>query len=333
MTVLLEHTDGQVSISKQSNGRKLIKVRLNNEKEFSPRTEIETAYSEDLISLILNVKGAAWLCDEIARDEDRDYVIKYLENELRAYFRFEEFAGKRIFDFGCGSGASTMWLARLFPESEIVGVELVDELLSVAKARLNYYGFKNVSLYKSPSGAELPNDLGEFDLVVMSAVYEHLLPDERKIIMSLLWQRVKENGFLFLNQTPNLIFPFELHTTMLPLINYLPDSMALTAARKFSKRIEPDETWETLLRKGIRGATVREIKKNLTDDETCAVMLKPKHTGLRDRVDLWFLNTNSTKLTKIKQAAKVVLKTINFTTGVALVPDLTLAFQKRLKTN
>lgn len=333
MTVLLEHPDGQVSITEQSNGRKLIKVRLKDEKEFSPRTEIETEYSVDLISLILDVKGAAWLCDEIARDEDRNYVIKYLENELRAYFRFEDFAGKRIFDFGCGSGASTMWLARLFPESEIVGVELVDELLSVAKGRLNYYGFKNVTLHKSPSGMEIPNDLGEFDLVVMSAVYEHLLPDERKIIMSQLWQIVKENGFLFLNQTPNLIFPFELHTTMLPFINYLPDGLALIAAHKFSRRIETNESWETLLRKGIRGATVSEIKKNLAFDETRAIMLQPNRSGLRDRVDLWFQSTGSTRLGKTKQAAKIVLKTIYFSTGIAIVPDVTLAFQKQLKTN
>jgi 2-polyprenyl-3-methyl-5-hydroxy-6-metoxy-1,4-benzoquinol methylase len=330
MTTTLEHNEGQVLVTAQADGRNLVKVSLHDAKTFSPRTECVTSYTVELINLILKVKGAAWLCDEIARDEDPNYVRKYLENELRAYFQLENFNNKRILDFGSGSGASTMWLSRLFPQSEIVGVELESELLSVAQARLKHYGFKYVSFLQSPNGLEIPKGLQQFDLIVMSAVYEHLLPNERQIIMSQLWSLVCNNGFLFLNQTPNRLFPIELHTTMLPLINYLPDTLALAAARKFSRRVESSESWKSLLRKGIRGATVREIKKRLVDGETKAIMLEPKKSGLRDPVDLWFLTTNSTNLVVLKQTAKVGLKAIFYFTGIAIVPDLALAFQKLL---
>lgn len=324
----LYHSEGQVLITSQANGRKFVKVCLRDTKLFSPRLEIETSYSEELIALILDVKGAAWLCDEIARDEDLNYLGKLLENDLRAYFNFEDFAGKRILDFGCGSGASSIWLARLFPQCEIVGIELMDDLLSIANGRLEYYGFQKVKFLKSPSGTEIPHDLGAFDLIVMSAVYEHLLPNERKVIMSKLWQVLPDGGFLFFDQTPNRFFPMESHTTMLPLINFLPDKLTLFAARKFSKRTKGDESWETLLRKGIRGATAAEIRKNLSDNETKALMLKPNRTGLSDGVDLWFQSANLKRLYAIKHTMRVALKAINFLTGVAVVPNLALAFQK-----
>ena len=326
----LKHRDGSVLLSELEDGRKRLEVRLNDPAVFSPRLKCETSYPSNLIKLILDVKEPAWLCDEIARDEDPDYVLKHLENEMQAYFGDEQFAGKRILDFGCGSGASTMLLARMFPASEVVGVELDRDLVSVAEGRLEHYKFKNVRLLRSPSGTELPAELGAFDLIVLSAVYEHLLPAERNVIMPQLWQHLTDRGILFLDQTPHRFFPLELHTTSLPLINYLPDKLTLRAARKFSRRVDEKETWESLLRAGIRGATVREIKRKLNTSGSRPVLLEPTKNGLRDRVDLWFLTTNPDNLKTLKQSARVLLKAINALTGIAIVPELTLAFRKEL---
>ena len=58
-------------------------------------------------------------------------------------------------------------------------------------------------------------------------------------------------------------------------------------------------------------------------------MLKPTLTGLKDRVDLWFLTTNPDNLKLLKQSARLVLKSINAVTGIAIVPELTLAFRKK----
>ncbi len=147
MTTTLEHPEGEVTVAERRDGRRKVDVQLRDPATFSPSLECETHYPLDLISLILEIKGPAWLCDEIARDEDPDYVLKHFENEMRAYFRFEDLTWKRILDFGCGSGASTMCLAKQFPNSEIVGVELESDLLRVARGRLAYYGFGNVRLF------------------------------------------------------------------------------------------------------------------------------------------------------------------------------------------
>ena len=324
MTEVLEHVDGRAVVTDLDYGTKNVNVQLRDPAIFSPRLECQTSYPIDLIKLILDVKGPAWVCDEITRDEDPDYVALHLEKEMRAYFRFEDFVGKRILDFGCGSGASTMLLAKMFPKSEIVGIELEKDLVQIARRRLQHYAFENVRFVESPIGTNVPDELGSFDLIVLSAVYEHLLPDERKVVLPKLWSVLNANGVLFLNQTPHRWFPLELHTTSLPLINYLPDGLTLKASRKFSPRVNKDDSWEFLLRAGIRGATVREIKRLLQD----AQMLRPTLTGLSDRVDLWFLTTNPDNMKLLKQSARLVLKSINAVTGIAIVPELTLAFRK-----
>ncbi|MEQ1646240.1 MAG: class I SAM-dependent methyltransferase, partial [Pyrinomonadaceae bacterium] len=247
-----------------------------------------------------------------------------------AYFDLEQFSQSRILDFGCGCGASTMWLARQFPQSEIVGVELKDDFLAIAKARSEHYGHTNVSFFQSPGGSELPIEMGQFDIVIMSAVYEHLLPTERKVILRKLSSCVRGGGFLFLNQTPNSLFPIELHTTMLPLINYIPDSLAFAAAKRFSKRVEPEDSWDELLRKGIRGATVCEITGNLGKNGSAFTMLEPTRHGFTDRVDLWFSTTNPSNLYSVKKLARVTLKALYKLTGLAMIPDLALAFQKEI---
>jgi len=116
-----------------------VTVTAKDKEFFISRNSFETKYPLELIEKILEVKGADYLCDELAREEDPNYVQRDLEFDLKAYFPNETFAGKRILDFGCGSGASTMILARFFPEAEIVGVELDANLQAIAKRRLQFY--------------------------------------------------------------------------------------------------------------------------------------------------------------------------------------------------
>jgi len=323
----LEVDDSTVMITELADGIRTVEVQPRADL-FVPLRTCRTSYPVELIRLILDVKGPAYLCDEISRDVNPAYVQRDLEADLLAYFTAEALADKYILDFGCGSGASTMVLARLFPGSQIVGVELEESLLRVARARLAHYGYSNVTLHLSPSGDELPDGLPPFNLVVLSAVYEHMLPLERRVLLPRIWSTIATGGALFINMTPHRYFPIEHHTTGLPFLNYMPPSLALAVARRFSRRIDPTEPWETLLRRGIRGGTEQEILAILRGQPGGARLMEPSQRGLADRVDLWYSALSQARLRLVKKGLRAGLKVLRSLTGVTLVPNLSLAIRK-----
>ncbi len=152
-----------------------------------------------------------------------------------------------------------MILARIFPQTQNVGIELEDRLRAIAKLRARHYKYENAQSLLSPNADELPPALGKFDFVVRSAVFEHLLPSEHKPLVRQIWELLNPGGTLFLNQTPNRCFPVETHTTGLPLINYMPDRLAFKYARLPRETESAMGTGAGKLRNGIRGATIREI--------------------------------------------------------------------------
>jgi 2-polyprenyl-3-methyl-5-hydroxy-6-metoxy-1,4-benzoquinol methylase len=327
MTLTLTQGGDKLLIDDLPDGRRLLTVVPENIDIFMYRNQVDTSYPLELVEMIFRVSGAAGICHEIMRDEDPSYVERILRNDLFAYFNPADFQGKTILDFGCGSGASTMVLARMFPESQITGIEMVSDAIPVAKKRAEFHGFKNVTFLQSPSETQIPDQIGQFDFVILSAVYEHLLPHERKILLPQLWSLVRERGFLFLNQTPNRLFPFELHTTMLPFINYLPDNLTFQIVSRFSKRIRQNQTWNDLLREGIRGATVQEIMRNLSQGVFAPLILEPRNGGLKDRIDLYYKNTGP-RMKSLKGIARYFIKAIRAVSGLTIIPDLSLAFQK-----
>lgn len=317
-----------VNITALECGKNRITVELEDKSIFMPYKSWDTGYSKELIQETLNIKGPAYLCDEIMRDESPDYLQKSLKYSLLSFINEQEFENKRILDFGCGSGSSTVVLARMLKNTEIVGIDLEQNLLSLANSRAQFYGLKNLQFLTSPDSNSLPDNIGKFNYIILSAVYEHLLPDERLKLLEKLWSLLEKDGILFINGTPYRYFPIETHTTELPLINYLPDKFAYICAKKFSKRNLEKDNWQELLRKGIRGASIKEIKKILASKGLKFELIKPKNFGIKDNVDLWRLETTVTRRKTLKNMVFYALKLIRLTTGLTIVPNIALAIKK-----
>lgn len=284
-----------------------------------------SGYPLALIRAIQAAKGL-WVCDEIRREEDPRYVEHYLRHEMLSYVQRVAFRGKRILDFGCGSGASSVVLARLLPECEIVGVELDEGPLRIARLRAKHFGLERARFLRSPSGDTLPDGIGSFDFVLFSAVFEHLLQPERRALLPLLWSRLNPGGILFLNQTPHRYAPLETHTTGgMPLINYLPDWMTLQIVRRFSRRYSGQVSWERLLRDGIRGGTVSEILGILRPHGR-PTLLKPR-AQVGDRIDLWY-GSLSSRHRWLKRGIWAGLKLLKLTSGRVITPSLALALRR-----
>ncbi len=72
----------------------------------------------------------------------------------------------RILDLACGTGILTVAIARRFPHAEVVGVELRDEYLDLARAKQRAAGFRNVT-WCLGRAEEFSSD-APFDCVVSS---------------------------------------------------------------------------------------------------------------------------------------------------------------------
>jgi ubiquinone/menaquinone biosynthesis C-methylase UbiE len=321
-----------VSLTPLGNGKRRLCVEALRKGVYVRRASWDTAYSDELVRLALAAKGPGAVCDELMRDEDPSYIRRHLELTVTAHVDPKELAGAEVLDFGCGAGASTVILARLLPESRITGVELRSANLEVARARAAFYGLTHARFVLSPSGGRLPNDIGSFRAIMLSAVFEHLLPAERETLLPELWRLLTPGGVMFIDETPARWFPIETHTTGLPLINYLPDRLAEPYARRFSSRVRRDATWDEMRRDGIRGASVDEILGLLPEDEGRPVLLEPRRLGVEGPLDLWvrgYAETGSGWRGAVKRFMATSLKiAARFVDGASLVPYLSLAVRK-----
>ncbi|MEB3209958.1 MAG: class I SAM-dependent methyltransferase [Leptolyngbyaceae bacterium] len=99
----------------------------------------------------------------------------------------------RILDAGCGTGVGTEYLVHLNPHAEVVGIDLSEGALSVARERCQRSGadrveFQNVSIYDA---ATVP---GTFDLINCVGVLHHMADPIRGI--QALAQKLAPGGFL-----------------------------------------------------------------------------------------------------------------------------------------
>lgn len=327
MCIILKHREALIRVEARQDQRAITVEPAAG--LFMPVRKWVTSYPPELIEHVLRVKGPAFLCDEIMRDESPKYVQHRFHWDLLSYVATEDWVGRRVLDFGSGSGASSMVLSRMFPRAEIVGVELMPEYVALAEHRAAFHQVGDrVSFQLSPDPKCLPANIGEFDYVVLSAVYEHLLPEERQTVLALVWSRLKPGGVMFVNETPNRWFPIETHTTGLPLINYLPDRLTLHCARRFSQRVNTDESWSQLLRRGIRGGTAREILGVLNRDGNTAELLTPTRLGVKDRIDLWYRSSTSAQNTLARQIVMWGYRAIEAAVGVTMTRDLSLAIRR-----
>jgi SAM-dependent methyltransferase len=326
----LENEDGRCLIDELSGGYRRVTVVPKRPDLVVPVSTCETSYPVWLIEEMLHVRGLGDLCDEIAREENE--CQRSITSLVSAYCTPIDLDGKRLLDFGCGAGASTVVLGRLFGTAEVIGVDLDRKRVALANARLQFRGLKNARALASPGGDQLPLDIGQFDLVFMNAVYEHLLPRERVVVMPRLWAALRHGGVLLLTDTPHRWFPVEAHSTCLPLVNFLPDRMALLAARTLAgskSMINRSPSWEEHLRGGIRGATEREVLQNLQrGSQDRAILLSPTKQGLSDRVDFWHSCLSTRRYRTVKSLLRLTLKGIYRVTGTVYTQNLSLAIQK-----
>ncbi len=307
-TTVLKVPEGSVEVLQFPNGRYKVTLKPVDRDTYIPRVSCETSLPLNVIESFLK-RSFAWLCNTLARYDDSESVGGVLNKQMLGYFDASDFRGKRLLDFGCGFGASTLWMAAKFPETEVVGVELDEDRIEFARKILAVKHLPNVQFFVSPDPNSLPPGIGSFDFVMLCAVFEHLLPEERRRVMPLLWSSMNYGGVLFVNQTPYRYFPYEHHSTGLWFINYLPDWLSLFVARNFGRlnpNVSKSRDWDVQLRGGIRGATEAEICRNLRRAGAGRpTIIQPRG---QDRAAYWFSCTNPRRFRLLKKSIAALFR-------------------------
>ena len=120
-----------------------------------------------------------------------NYQLLYIHNLITPYYLRNqtviETEGKIILDAGCGTGYKSLTLAEANPGAKIVGIDLSEEAVNLARHRLEYHGFENAEFHVL-SIEDLPKLGLEYDYINSDEVL-YLLPDIKaglKILNSVL---------------------------------------------------------------------------------------------------------------------------------------------------
>ncbi|MGH9643175.1 MAG: class I SAM-dependent methyltransferase [Terriglobales bacterium] len=165
--------------------------------------------------------------ESIGRCEyDRRIVIPWL-NDVRPL------DGLKILEVGCGTGASTVAMAE--QGARVTGIDVDVDSLIVARDRCALYGQTADLREANVVSAGQLFKTGDFDLIILFACLEHMTIPERLQSLPVLWGLLDAGGLLAIIETPNRLWFYDSHTSLMPFFNWLPDDLAFAYSR-FSQR-------------------------------------------------------------------------------------------------
>lgn len=137
---------------------------------------------------------------------DKNYAEEYARQHGKMTERFgREYAKKlssrgfkrgRIIDVGCGSGATNLVLAQSFVDSEIVGIDMSEPLLSIAMETAQAANLEERVRFEKADVRQMPYEDNSFDALINLNMV-HLVEDPIRMLNEI--ERVLvPGGFLFI---------------------------------------------------------------------------------------------------------------------------------------
>jgi 2-polyprenyl-3-methyl-5-hydroxy-6-metoxy-1,4-benzoquinol methylase len=170
------------------------------------------------------------------RDLAAHLELRLEDNRVRAVPWLESFlplSGAQILEVGCGTGASTLAMAER--GARITATDIRSDSIQVANDRCKAYGYEVDFL--TVNAAELKGRFPgkNFDAIIFYAALEHMTHEERRAAMRDTWEMLAPGSYWIVIDTPNRLWYFDGHTSLLPFYNWLPDRVAYEYSR-FSSR-------------------------------------------------------------------------------------------------
>jgi SAM-dependent methyltransferase len=140
-----------------------------------------------------------------------------------------------VLEIGCGTGSTSAALA--LNARQVDGYDIDAISVEAARRRLDIMGLKNARLHHGPPDLLLEqmqqnHAKDGVDCVVLYAVLEHQLYEERIATLRTVWDLLRPGGHLVVADTPNRLIWHDFHTSWLPFFNMLPDEIAVQYATR-----------------------------------------------------------------------------------------------------
>jgi len=130
-------------------------------------------------------------------DQARQKLIPCYSDFYKTIIKIIPFASSTplsVADLGAGTGLLSEQILKVFPHSNMTLVDISEEMLNIAKSRLNVY--PNVEYQLSDYSNEMPS--GHYDLIVSALSIHHLTDKNKKQLFRGIKNALKPNG-IFIN--------------------------------------------------------------------------------------------------------------------------------------
>ncbi|MEP0870527.1 methyltransferase domain-containing protein [Trichocoleus desertorum AS-A10] len=205
----------------------------------------------------------------------------YLHNLVTSFYlrnhQIIDTKEKLILDVGCGSGYTSLTLAEANPGAKVIGIDMSEKSLDLARQRSRYHGFETLEFH-TLAAEELPSLNLQFDYINCDEVL-YLLPDPvagLKAMQSVL----KPDGIIRANLHSSLQREFYFRAQkvfkMMGLMDEAPGELEVELLREMMRSLKSDVylkmlVWKpyfetdaervrvNFLMQGDKGSTVKEL--------------------------------------------------------------------------
>jgi 2-polyprenyl-3-methyl-5-hydroxy-6-metoxy-1,4-benzoquinol methylase len=151
----------------------------------------------------------------------------------------------RILDAGCGFGGCALYLARIFPSCQIVGIDINEKNIETCTFIANKFSLRNASFrLQDLDNFDSPE---EYDIIYSSNVLEHIQDDED--LLQRFYSALKPGGHLVIN------IPNKEHRNILRKSTHVPQYVWDLATPHVRDGYSEDE-----LRRKVAAAGLRKTK-------------------------------------------------------------------------
>lgn len=153
-------------------------------------------------SIMYQPEGLTTVWDRIARGYDYEAYTRGAENQANLRILLEHIgspAGQRIIEVGCGSGYTSLALARLGARCALL--DLSDDALATARAGFMAHGVPEPECYRQDAlKSSVPSDA--FDLVWNGGVIEHFYDSGKELLIREMLRMARPSGLVII-MVPN----------------------------------------------------------------------------------------------------------------------------------